>query len=370
MGIMGSRHAQLVLEGKVSRASLAAIADASPERLAEFPTVRGFADGGELIRSGLVDAVLIATPHFAHTPLGVAALKAGLHVLVEKPISVHKADCQKLLAAHKGRRQVFAAAFQMRTSELARRIHAILHGGELGKIQRMSWTITDWFRSDAYYASGGWRATWEGEGGGLLLNQAMHQLDQLCWFFGVPRRVRAFCGFGRYHSIEVEDDVTAWFEFDGGATGTFIVSTGEAPGTNRLEVAGTRGRLVVEDNKLRLTLNDVATDVFSRTTKEFWIRPPAREVEFPQLDPTSGPVAVIENFADAILDHKPLIAPAAQGLHPVELANAMLLSAWKDDVVELPISARLYARELNRKIAESARSRGRTLRARRQRKSR
>jgi predicted dehydrogenase len=234
----------------------------------------------------------------------------------------------------------------------------------------MSWTITDWFRSDAYYASGGWRATWEGEGGGLLLNQAMHQLDQLCWFFGVPRRVRAFCGFGRYHSIEVEDDVTAWFEFDGGATGTFIVSTGEAPGTNRLEVAGTRGRLVVEDNKLRLTLNDVATDVFSRTTKEFWIRPPAREVEFPQLDPTSGPVAVIENFADAILDHKPLIAPAAQGLHPVELANAMLLSAWKDDVVELPISARLYARELNRKIAESARSRGRTLRARRQRKSR
>jgi predicted dehydrogenase len=274
------------------------------------------------------------------------ALAAGLHVLVEKPISVHKADCERLIAAHRNERQVFAAMFNQRTDPAYRRIRALVGDGELGEIRRLNWIITDWFRTAAYYASGGWRATWAGEGGGVLLNQCPHNLDLLQWMFGLPVRVRAFCHFGRYHDIEVEDDVTAYLEFANGATGVFIASTGEAPGTSRLEVAAEGGRVVYERDELRFARNAVPMSEFSRTAPQAFARPECADCVVPLSDHGGQHNEILQNFADAILDGQPLIAPAREGIRSVELANAMLMSTWLDRTVELPLDGARYARLL------------------------
>src|SRR5882672_1930591 len=257
MGNMGKFHADYLLAGKVSRAELTAVCSTSPAKLEKYKALKIFDDGEKLIRSGAVDAVVIATPHYQHTSLGIAALEAGLHVMVEKPVSAHKADAERLIAARRKKpKLVFAAMFQFRTEPRYTKIQKLIQDGELGQIVRINWIITDWYRTEAYYASGGWRATWKGEGGGVLLNQCLHQLDTLQWLVGMPARVRGFCQLGRFHNIEVEDNVSVHLEWPDGATGVFISSTGEAPGTNRFELAGTRGRLVLENGKLAFTRNE------------------------------------------------------------------------------------------------------------------
>jgi predicted dehydrogenase len=356
LGNMGRTHARNVLEGRIPRVKLTAVADTDPERRAQFPGVAGFADADSLIRSGLVEAVLIATPHYHHTPSGVAALRAGLHVLMEKPISVHVADAETLLAAHRNPRQVFAAMLNQRTDPFYRKLRDLITTGRLGEIRRVNWIVTNWFRSNAYYASSGWRATWKGEGGGVLLNQCPHNLDLFQWLFGMPTRVRGFCQFGRYHPIEVEDDVTAYLELPGGANAVFITSTGEAPGTNRLEVTAERGKVVLEDDQLTFTENRLPMSEFSRTTPASFAMPPHRVRRIAIKDHGGQHVAIIANFVKAILDGTPLIAPAADGLKSVELANAILLSSWTDRTVDLPINRRTYARWLQRQIARSASS--------------
>jgi predicted dehydrogenase len=309
-----------------------------------------------MIASGKVDAVLIATPHFSHTTIGIAALQAGLHVLVEKPISVHKADAEKLIAAHTNPRQVFAAMFNQRTDPYYIKIREMVRDGTLGQVRRISWTITNWFRSAAYYASGSWRATWEGEGGGILLNQCPHNLDLYAWIFGQPHRVRAFCQFGRYHDIEVEDDVTGYFEYNDGTTATFIATTGEAPGTNRLEIAAENGRLVMENDKLVFTRNEMPTSEFSRTTRESFAAPRTTENVIDVSGHGDQHIGIMRNFVEAIAEGKPLIAPAAEGILSVELANAMLLSSFEDRAIDLPLNGAVYEQALQGKISASARS--------------
>ena len=356
LGVMGQIHARQVLGGKIPRLRLAAVADSDPARLARCAETPGFATDRALIESGLVDAVLIATPHYFHTATGVAALRAGLHVLVEKPISVQRADCERLLAAHTDRRLVFAAMFNQRSDPLYAKLRALVQSGALGEIRRVQWTATNWFRPHAYYAQSAWRATWAGEGGGVLLNQCPHNLDLFSWIFGQPKRVRGFCAFGRYHPIEVEDDVTAFFELPGGATATFVASTGEAPGTNRLEVMADHGRVVAEGGVLRFTRNRVPAATFSRTTKRPFAAPPTDERVYTFKDAGGQHVAVLRNFRDAILRGAPLLAPAAEGIRSVELANAILLSSWTDRAIDLPLDSRRYARWLKRKIAASPRT--------------
>ena len=348
VGRMGGVYAQRLLTGEALRCELTAVCARRAERLAEFPGVRGFTSSEELIRSGLVDGVIIATPHFAHTTLGIDALRNGLHVLVDKPISVHKADAELLLAAHTDSHLVFGVMFNQRTHPLYRRIYDLVRGGELGALRRVQWTITDWFRPQSYFTEAPWRGTWAGEGGGVLLNQAPHQLDLFQWMFGMPGRVRAFCHFGKYHDIEVEDEVTAYLEYDTGLTAVFIISTGEAPGTNRLEVAGDNGRIVSEKDALTITRNEVPASEFLRTSREAFAAPPCR-TSIERFEGAGGQhVAVLNNFADAILDGTPLIAPAAEGIHSVELANAMLLSSFQQRTIELPVDGAAYAAELKR----------------------
>jgi predicted dehydrogenase len=353
LGGMGTAHASMLRAGQVPGAELTAVCDADAARLAEFQDFAQFNDSQALLCSGKADAVVIATPHYSHTTIGIAALKAGLHVLLEKPISVHKADCERLIAAHTNPKQVFAAMFNQRTDPFYRRIKGLIDSGELGAIQRVNWIITNWFRPDAYYASGTWRATWGGEGGGVLLNQCPHNLDLLQWLCGMPRRVTAFCGFGKYHSIEVEDEVTAYLEYANGATGVFITTTGEAPGTNRLEIAGDRGKIVAEGDKLTFTRNETPTREFCRATRGLFDAPAVWNVDLPVQGHGEQHLGILKNFSNAINTGEPLIAPAADGLHSVELANAMLYSAWTDKGVDLPLDGRAYARRLRALVAQS-----------------
>ncbi len=353
-GGMGRFHAANLLGGKVARCELVAACDPVAASLEKFPQLHGFATPGDLFAAQDVDAVLIATPHYAHTTIGIAALEAGLHVLVEKPVSVHRADARRLIAAHRDRRQVFAAMFNQRTDPFYQAIRRLVQGGELGAVRRVSWTITNWFRTHAYYGLGGWRATWAGEGGGVLLNQCPHNLDLFQWIFGMPRRVTGHCTFGRYHDIEVEDDVTAYFEYPDGCHATFIASTGEAPGTNRLEIAAERGRLVYEDDRIAWLRNQTPGGEFSRSSPDPFGRPDTEIVPVPADGHGGQHVAILQNFVDAILDGVPLIAPAEEGIHSVELANAILLSAWTGSrAVELPVDGAVYERELAKKIADS-----------------
>ena len=353
MGNMGAVHARAVLEGKVTRVRLAAVCDRNEDKLAAFAPARAFTEPAALLSCGEVDAVIIATPHFEHTTLGIAALNAGLHVLVEKPISVHVADARRLLAAHKNPRQVFAAVFNQRTDPRYQQLRQLLRSGELGAVRRINWTITDWFRTQAYYSSGGWRATWAGEGGGVLLNQSPHQLDLWSWLFGQPALVRAFCQFGRFHNIEVEDSVTACLEYADGAQGVFSTTTGEAPGTNRLEVAADRGKVIIEGPSLKWTRTTASVAEWCATHPQGFAAPPTEQRDF-AYDHTGGQHGeILQNFVDAILDGAPLIAPAAEGIHSVELANAMLYSTFVNDTVALPLDAAGYEAELKKKIAAS-----------------
>ncbi|HSI73834.1 MAG TPA: Gfo/Idh/MocA family oxidoreductase [Fimbriimonas sp.] len=351
LGNMGSAHAKILRQ--LDRASLVAVADEDAKRLQAYSDLATFDDPLKLIESGLVDAVLIATPHYSHTTLGIAALSRGIHVLTEKPISVHKADAERLIAAWTPGKQVFGAMFNQRTDPAYQTIRTIVKGGELGEIRRTNWIISNWFRTEAYYSSGGWRATWAGEGGGVLLNQCPHNLDLFQWICGMPQKVRAFCQFGRDHNIEVEDEVTAYFEYPNRATGVFVTSTGEAPGTNRLEIAGDLGKLVFEGGKITVTKNEASAREFCKTSREAFAAPKTTVNEIVPEGKSGQHQAIIENFVAAILDGAELLAPAEEGIHSVELANAMLYSAWTDSNVELPLNSEAYERELGNKIQQS-----------------
>jgi predicted dehydrogenase len=352
MGNMGSAHARNILDGDVPGLKLVAVADQNEARLAGFAEIDSFSEGSELIDSGTVEAVIIATPHYDHTTLGIQALNAGLHVLVEKPISVHKADCERLIAAHTNQDQVFSAMFNQRTDPSYIKLKKLITDGELGKINRVQWTITTWFRTYQYYASGGWRATWKGEGGGVLMNQCPHQLDLWQWLFGMPETVQAHIELGRFHDIEVEDDVTTYMRYKDGMSGVFITTTGEAPGTNRLEIAAERGRVIVEDNKISWTRNEVETSEHSKVAETGFGKPDTWEIDIP-AGKGEQHVGIMKNFANAILHGEELIAPASEGIHSVELGNAMIQSGLKERKVTLPMDAPAYEATLKDLIKNS-----------------
>lgn len=357
VGLIGLAHADRI--ARTPHARLAALCARDPAK-ADLASARGcayFTDHRDLLRSGTCDAVVIATPHYAHVPIGLDALRAGHHVLLEKPVAVDLAGAQSLAAAHaRRRRQVCAVMFQMRTDLRFLRLRDLLRRGRLGPLQRMTWIITDWFRPSSYYTSAKWRGTWEGEGGGVLVNQCPHQLDLLGWLFGPPERVHAVCGFGRRHDIEVEDEATAVLEYPGGMTGTFITATGEAPGTNRLEIAGTRGRVVLEGATLTVTTNATPSDDYCRRGTDLFGRPKTRETVIPVASTPPLHETVIRNFVAAILDGVEPVAPLEDGVRQVELANAMLLSSLRDRPVDLPLDAVAFGRRL-RGLVRAARTR-------------
>lgn len=353
-GAMGTWHADSILGGKVRRVRLSAVCDVRPEATAKYRGIPSFNDSRKLVRSGTVDAVLISAPHYFHTSIGIDALDNGLHVLTEKPLAVSKSDAVRMVQAHaRNRKMVFAAMYQLRTANLYRKIRSLVKGGELGRLRRILWTVTDWFRSDAYYASSDWRATWQGEGGGLLTNQCVHNLDLWQWMFGMPEKVRGFCGFGRYHAIEVEDDVAAYFSYRDGTTGMLVSSSGEAPGINRLEVVGDRGQLVVENREISFQRTEVSTEEFCRKTPTAYEVPDFWRVKVPCPAGGGDHADVISNFADAIIDGTPLVAPAGEGMNQVELSNAIVYSGLMGVDVRLPMKPAAFSGLLKRLVRGS-----------------
>lgn len=355
-GNIANLHANNIRSGQAGACELVAVADSNPKAFANFQDCKTFSSSQKMLESGEVEAVLIATPHYFHPTVSVEALEAGLHVLVEKPIAVHKADAEKMIAAHKNKKQIFAAMFNQRVAPAYQKLKQLITQGELGKIIRVNWIITSWFRTDYYYSQGGWRATWAGEGGGALLNQCPHQLDLWQWLFGMPEKVRAFCHLGKYHNIEVEDEVTAYMEYKSGTTGVFITSTGEAPGTNRLEVAGEMGRVVIEGNSFHFKRNETSSTETLRKCKEMFAAPLVWNVEIPIGPMPNQHARILANFCAAIRGQEKLIAPAAEGIHSVELGNAMLFSSLRGKPLELPLDGKAYARKLKQLIRESTRT--------------
>jgi predicted dehydrogenase len=356
LGNMGSFHTSYM--NSLPDASLGAVCDLDPEKRKKFSEKHGcpaFEKYQDMINSKLIDGVLIATPHYDHPPIATAAFEAGLHVLSEKPIGVTVGSARKLNeVAAKYPNLKFAIVFQNRQNPVFKKMRELIASGELGEITRVTWLITDWFRTNAYYASGGWRATWAGEGGGVLINQCPHNLDLIQWITGIfPNRVTAVAGIGKTHPIEVEDEVSAIFEYPNGAIGHFVTSTGEAPGTNRLEVCGDKGKLVAEHGKLtyvrtRQSVRDLrenSPNAFT-STENWTIELPVKASDFGQMHKS-----ITENFVASILRGDQLVADGREGVKGLEIGNAMLLSGVKRKPVELPLDAAEYDNFIKELIA-------------------
>jgi predicted dehydrogenase len=347
LGNMGKAHLANIRAGKVPGLRVTAMCESVGTLPAQLEGEQPFTDVSAMIKSGRIDAILICTPHFSHTTIGIEALQNGLHVLVEKPISVHKADCERLIAAHTDKSKIFAAMFNMRTNACFKKVKDLIDSGELGAVRRVHWEVTNWFRTNYYYATGGWRGTWKGEGGGVLMNQCPHNLDLFQWMFGMPKTIRGFCQFGRFHEIEVEDDVIAVMQYENGTTATFITSTGEAPGVNKLEITAENGRLTVTDGtKIHFQRNRVPMSKFCMEAEAAFAMPESWHMEIPVAESGGQHVEILQNFTNAILKGEKLLSPASEGIFSVELANSILLSTWQDKAIELPMTAADYERIL------------------------
>lgn len=363
IGGMGSNHARSIVEGKVPEIKLTAVADIKEARrqwaVKELPPdVAVYGEGRELIDSGSCDAVLIATPHYQHPELAIYSLERGLHVLTEKPAGVYTKQVREMNEAAERSDKVFAIMLNQRTNCVYRKMYEMISGGELGQLKRVNWIITDWYRTQSYYDAADWKATWDGEGGGVLLNQCPHQLDLIQWLCGMPVRVRAFCHEAKWHDIEVEDDVTAYLEYENGATGVFVTTTADAPGTNRLEITLEMGKLVCEGGKLLLYRLDENERVFCKTSKEGFAQPHCTLEEVETDGENEQHVGVMKAFAGRILHGTPLVAEGTEGIRGLTLSNAMHLSSWLDQMVEIPFDEELFLQELNKKRAGSRKKTG------------
>ncbi|WP_461224677.1 Gfo/Idh/MocA family protein [Lacticaseibacillus suihuaensis] len=355
VGNIGTLHASYLTAGEIPQAELSAIADIDPARLAaataRFGELTCYPTAATLIADPAIDAVIIATPHYFHPLIAAQALAAGKHVLSEKPAGVYTqavADALAVAAQHPD--LTYSLMYNQRMNPAYQKARELVQNGTLGELRRTNWIITDWYRSQSYYNSGGWRATWAGEGGGVLLNQDPHQLDLWQWICGMPSRVMGFTYNGKRRDVEVETEATAYVEYENGATGVFVTTTTETPGTNRFEIVGSRGKLVIEDQRLRLWVNSQDEADFNRTYQGGFGQPECREVPVDvAFDGDSGHQKIVKNFVSQILTGTPLMSPASEGLRGLAISNAIYLSAWEQRWVALPIDGAAFLKALNRR---------------------
>ncbi len=360
LGNMGSSIVRMMHQ--VPGAELTAVCDTNPKAFERLdPAVREkvakYTTDEEFFEKSGVELAMIEVPHFQHADLAIAAMEHGMHFNVEKPLCVDKADGERLLAeCAKHPELVKGIMLNQRTRDAHIKIKQLIDSGELGEIRRVNWIITDWYRTQQYYDSGDWRASWRGEGGGVLTNQCPHQLDLMTWLFGMPSLVDAHIFLGKYHDIEVEDEVNAYLEYPNGATANFITTTGEAPGTNRLEIAAEHGRVVFENNRLLYKRHAITTQEHIRTATSGFTPPETWDCEIhfaPDDAGQSQHMRVLANVVEAIRNGAPLKAPVEEGIRGLELANAMMLSGFLKKPVSLPLDSRIYAEKLKELIATS-----------------
>lgn len=353
-GNMGSGHCATLAGGKVMNAELTAICDINPKKLEaakeKYPGVALFDNHIDMLKSGLVDAVEIATPHYFHPPIAIDCFNYGVNVISEKPAGVYTKQVEEMMEAAKKSGKAFGMMFNQRTNPMYQKMREMVQNGELGNLIRCVWIITDWYRTQSYYDSGEWRATWDGEGGGVLMNQCPHQLDLWQWIFGMPTRIHAFCHEGKFHDIEVEDDVTAYAEYANGATGVFITTTGETPGTNRLEITGTMGKIVAEGTTLTFWKNEVDGAEWCRDCSRGFDKPKCEKIEYHFENAGPQHQGILQNFTDHLVNGAPLLASGYEGINGLSICNAMMLSSWKNDFVNLPIDGDEFYGELKKRI--------------------
>ena len=357
-GNMGTAHCKNIAAGKVPKMELAAICDIAEERRTAakeaHPNAAVFDNATDLYKSGLCDVVIVATYHYDHPRLVEEAFSYGLNVITEKPAGVYTKQVLEMNEAAKKSGKLFGIMYNQRTNPVYKKIRELVQNGALGHIKRISWVITDWYRSQAYHDSSAWRSTWATEGGGALINQNPHQLDLWQWMFGMPDKITAFVSFGKYYDIEVEDDVTAYFEYENGTTGTYITSTGEAPGTNRLEIACDMGQLIVENDEITFNRNVVSEREFNKTNKAVFGKPECWNCKIPINGETEHHVGIFKSFTNALLNGSELLAPGYEGIKGLTISNAIHYSAWTGktvDVKNFPHDD--YYRLLREKIAQS-----------------
>lgn len=360
VGNMGGTHLKNFIEGKIKGAKITALCDIDREHLYKYKDQLGsdikyFEDSSELIKSGCVDGVVIATPHYDHPVIAIEALNNGLHVFCEKPAGVYTKNVREMNEAAEKSGKVFQVNFVLRTNNTYRKIKDLMEEKVVGELKRVTWIITTWYRTQGYFDSGTWRATWSGEGGGTLLNQNPHQLDLFQWFCGMPKRVRGFCYFGKNRKIEVEDEATAYFEYENGAVGIYTTSVSECPGTNRLEIVGDCGKLIYENDKIKLYKTSVNDAQFNKECNDLFGTIPysETEIECEKSDVNEGQAMMISNWADAAVNGTDLIAPGYEGINSLTISNAMYLSTWNDSWVDLPIDEDEYLSKLNDRIKNS-----------------
>lgn len=362
-GVMGKAHISYIRQFSQD-AELVGLCDVNrelAESLAAELGAKAYSDYKELINKNNIDAVIIATPHYYHPDIAIWAFENDVHVLCEKPIAVHVKDANRMIEAYKRHSHLkFGVVYSRRTAPLWRELKELIDRGELGRIYRIDWTITDWFRTECYYSSGGWRGSWSGEGGGVTVNQCPHQFDLFYWLFGLPDRLIAIGGFGKYHrNITVDDEIIAMGEWNDGKVFTLKVSTSEYPGSNRLEIASDRGILEVSEKvadviNFRRTMDSVEYVIRNSTTwtsgTKVW------EVKIPIIrrnDYEGTQCDIVRNFIDCLLGRESdLIAPGVEGLGSVMLGNALVLAGFYKRWVELPIDADEYLAFLNERIEE------------------
>lgn len=367
-GNMGKGHAQSMWDGKVKGAVLTAICDTNPKALEwakeKDENVKTYDNVTAMFDSGEIDAVLIATPHYDHPIIAMEAMDKNIHVLTEKPAGVFTKNVRELNEKAKTSDVVFAIMFNQRTTPIYRKMREMVQNGELGTLKRTSWLVTDWYRPQAYYDEGGWRATWEGEGGGVLINQCPHNLDLWQWICGMPNRITAFTHNGKWHDIEVEDDVTAYVEYENGATGIFVTTTADCPGTNRFEIVGDLGKIVCENNELVHYKLDISEREFNKTNTVMFGSPTFTrhiidceegfaESDLPLGAPQDGGsqhVGVLNAFVEKINGEGELIANGEEGINGLTISNAIHLSSWLGKTVELPLDEDLYVAELTKRF--------------------
>ena len=362
LGNQGTNYAIKIFDGgKAQDAFVTAMCDINPAKIQTMKEkttnkeVKYFTDYREMLDSGLCDAVLVEVPHYQHPEIVVECLKRGINVICDKPAGVYTKQVREMNEVAAKSDAKFAMMFNQRTNCLYRKMRDIVREGGIGELQRVTWIITDWYRTQQYYDSGSWRATWKGEGGGVLINQCPHQIDLVQWVVGeLPVEVNGFCQYGKWHDIEVEDEVTAFFKYKNGATGMFITTTGEAPGTNRFEISGTGGKLVCEGGKLMWYKNGEDSAEWSRTNPAGFKKPPCEVIEVETDGQNPQHAGIINNFTAALLGREPMFVDGKEGSAGVELMNAIELSGWNGgEAVTLPIDEDRYLRELEAHIAVS-----------------
>jgi len=357
---MGKQYVLMLDQGQAAGAELAAVCTASESRAQwvkdnTHNAVQIYHNENDFFNDPEIDAVIIARPHYDHPELAKKAFSSGLHVLIEKPAGVYTKNVLEMNDAAKKSGKVFGIMYNQRTNPLYQKLRELIHSGEIGEIKRTNWIVTHWYRPQSYYDSSKWRATWEGEGGGVLLNQAPHQLDLWQWTTGLmPKRLQAFNSYGKYHDIEVEDESTVYAEYENGATGIFITTTGEAPGTNRFEIAGNHGKIVVEDDeKLTFYRLRQSEREFNATYKDGMGEPESWKIDIPVEGENPAHLGIIQNWIDSIIKGTTLLAPGEDGIKGLEISNAIYLSSWLNEMVELPVDPDIYYKKLQEKIKES-----------------